>query len=71
MNDNSHGGGAGLVGSAFKLSRVFAEGWNTARKLSVTTRDGLTLHAMVELNPYANEPESTRWIEGFTKALGG
>ena len=71
MNDNSEGDGAGILGSAFKLSRVFAEGWNTARKLPVTARDGLTQQAIAELNPYANEPERTRWIEGFTKALDG
>ena len=71
MNNNSEGDGARIVGSAFKLSRVFAEGWNTARKLSVRARDGLTLHAIGELNPYLSEPERTRWTEGFTKALDG
>ena len=52
--------------SPFKLSRVFAEGWNTARSLSGV--DELNSRAIAKLNPYANEPARSRWIEGFAKA---
>ena len=46
---------------AFRLSRVYAEGWNAARDLNLE-KAGATP------NPYPNEPERTRWNEGFTKA---
>ena len=68
-NDNSSRGVAAVDVSAFKLSRIFAEGWNAARELSTEATDDLTLRAMTALNPYGNEPERSRWVEGFTKAL--
>jgi hypothetical protein len=52
--------------SSFKLSRVFAEGWNAARNLA--GGDELNREAIAGLNPYADEPARSRWIEGFTKA---
>jgi hypothetical protein len=54
--------------SPYKLSRVFAEGWNAARKLSSTVCDGLNGDGIAALNPYASEPARSRWTEGFTKA---
>ena len=69
VNDNSRRGGAPADVSRFKLSRIFAEGWNAARKLSTGVSDGLTVPARAALNPYASEPERSRWEEGFTKAL--
>lgn len=52
--------------SPFRLSRVFAEGWNAARKLPATGQ--LSGERIAKLNPYHNEPARSRWIEGFTKA---
>jgi len=49
--------------------RVLEEGWKAARDLSVEARAGLNLLTMAALNPYAAEPERSRWTEGFTKAL--
>ena len=69
VNDNSLRRAATIELSAFKLSRIFAEGWNAARDLSTEASDKLTLRAMTALNPYGNEPERSRWVEGFTKAL--
>ncbi|HEY0281185.1 MAG TPA: hypothetical protein VGC27_01010 [Rhizomicrobium sp.] len=58
-----------MSGSAtFKLSRVFAEGWNAASRLTAEESDGLDQRGAA-LNPYANEPEKSRWSEGFAKAL--
>ena len=68
VNDN-FADGAPIGGSAFKLRRVFAQGWNAARKLSSEARDELNLRVVATFNPYANEPERSRWVEGFTKAL--
>ena len=48
---------------AFRHSRIHAEGWNAAR----TPTGGSSKAA--GLNPYAAEPERSRWEEGFTKAL--
>lgn len=69
VNDNSNRRAASIEISTFKLSRIFAEGWNAARELSTAASDELTLRTMTALNPYANEPERSRWVEGFTKAL--
>jgi hypothetical protein len=69
-NDNSSRGVAAVDVSAFKLSRIFAEGWNAAHKLSGGECDRLSLRAMSALNPYRDEPGRSRWVEGFTEALG-
>ena len=69
VNDNSGRNAPEGDVSAFKLSRVFAEGWNTARKFPAEARDELTPKAVAALNPYADEPRKARWVEGFTKAL--
>ena len=57
-------------GKAFKLSRIYAEGWNAASRLSADESDGLDPCAVAALNPYVVEPERSRWSEGFAKALG-
>jgi hypothetical protein len=48
--------------SAFQRSRIYAEGWNAARALNSGAKP--------VSNPYASEPERSRWNEGFTQALG-
>ena len=55
---------------AFRLSRIYAEGWNTANKLAASERDALDLERIALLNPYALEADRSRWTKGFTKALG-
>lgn len=56
--------------TTFRLSRVYAEGWNKARKLSAKERDDVDVRRIAALNPYAAEPERSRWNEGFAKAIG-
>ncbi len=56
--------------AAFRLSRVFAEGWNKARELPDSARDELDPSRIAALNPYAAEPEKSRWSDGFKKAIG-
>ena len=55
---------------AFRLSRIYAEGWNAANKLSSEERDNLDLERMAILNPYLSEADRSRWTQGFAKALG-
>ena len=50
--------------ASFRLSRVYAQGWNAARQLSANTR----ADAAASLNPYTSEPERTRWLQGFANA---
>jgi len=45
---------------SFRLSRIYAEGWNAARCA--------TLEKRTPSNPYQAEPERTRWNEGFADA---
>jgi hypothetical protein len=44
--------------AAFRLSRVYAQGWNLAR----------TLKGSEQANPYSAEPERGRWQAGFADA---
>jgi hypothetical protein len=44
----------------FRLSRIYAQGWNAAR--AAGTADG------APANPYAAEPERSRWQAGFSQA---
>lgn len=43
--------------SPFRLSRIFAQGWNAARSDAAAA------------NPYAAEPEKSRWNEGYRGGL--
>ncbi len=54
-----------MIDAAFRLSRIYAEGWNTASKLSSSQCEDLDLGRMAALNPYAIEPKKARWSEGF------
>jgi hypothetical protein len=47
--------------AAFRHSRIYAQGWNAARVV--------TLKGGPPGNPYLSEPERSRWNEGFAQAL--
>ena len=47
---------------AFRLSRVYAEGWNAGRSAISRSRPFT--------NPYRSEPERLRWNEGYAAAKG-
>jgi len=49
--------------SAFRRSRIYAEGWNAARAQSPRTAT-----AQKPENPYTAEPERSRWNEGYANA---
>ncbi len=57
------------VGEAYRLSRIHAEGWNAAHRIVGSTLDALDGVQVESLNPYASDPERTRWNAGFTSAL--
>jgi hypothetical protein len=59
-----------ISSTAFRLSRIFAEGWNKARELSAKESDDVVSNRAAALNPYKAEPERSRWSEGFAKAIG-
>lgn len=42
----------------FRKSRIYAEGWNAARKSAKRSE-----------NPYTRDPERARWREGYTQGL--
>jgi hypothetical protein len=55
--------------TAFRLSRVEAEGWNEAQRRM--TDEALTADEdrISRLNPHAADPERARWHAGFSNAV--
>ena len=54
----------------FELSRIYAEGWNAAWKMSPAQAIVLARRGVAALNPYEAGAEHKRWAEGFGRALG-
>jgi hypothetical protein len=50
---------------AFRLSRIHAEGWNAARRVAPDGLADLGEAGIAALNPYASDPERSRWEAGF------
>ena len=55
--------------SAFALSRVYAQGWNTGKKLIASGRGEVTEPDVTARNPYSTPEERARWMKGITDAL--
>ncbi len=55
--------------SGFRLSRIRAEGWNAARRISASRLAGLNDEAVAALNPYSKDSERILWRTGFNEAL--
>lgn len=55
--------------TAFRLSRVEAEGWNEAQRRM--TDEALTADEdrISRLNPHTTDPERARWHAGFSNAV--
>ena len=49
--------------AAFRLSRIYAQGWNARKHQSLKTNPPDAI-----ANPYESEPERARWEQGFTAA---
>ena len=58
------------MSSDFALSRIYAEGWKAAGKLSPADSATLEAKGVAGLNPYTEEDARSRWAEGFGQALG-
>ena len=56
---------------AYRLSRVQAEGWNAAHRIGASTLDTFDGTQIESLNPYALDPERTRWCAGFRRFFCG
>jgi len=56
-----------------RLKRIFAQGWTAAERLTREQRRIVEADGSAPLNPHADEPERTRWSEGFdaARANGG
>jgi hypothetical protein len=54
--------------SPFHLSRIQAEGWNTARAYLVNG-DPSDVKRIASLNPYNDPMQRSRWFTGFNSAL--
>jgi len=52
----------------FRMSRIRAEGWNAARKYSLSGDPG-DEERIATLNPYHSEREREYWYLGFNSAL--
>ena len=52
-----------VASADFRLSRIYAQGWNAARPLSTRGR------FQKVINPYKSEPERDRWDKGYANAL--
>ncbi|MGQ0741414.1 MAG: hypothetical protein ACT4OG_03845 [Alphaproteobacteria bacterium] len=57
--------------NAFRLSRIYSQGWNAARKLVAEGAVDSDAKTAVVLNPYRHgtAEERERWTKGFTEAL--
>jgi hypothetical protein len=56
---------------AFELSRIYREGWNTAKKQMAAGLVDADEPSVSALNPQRDETERARWAKGFNEALGG
>jgi len=50
---------------SFRLSRIYATGWNAAKALSTDCLADLDADKIAAMNPYRNDDERRRWNEGF------
>ena len=53
--------------SSFAYSRIFAQGWNAARRSPLT--GGAEAQKVAAKNPYKTAHERARWDEGFAKGM--
>lgn len=54
---------------SFVLSRIYAQGWNTAKKLLIDKNLAATENVEASLNPYRTAQKAARWIKGFDESL--
>jgi hypothetical protein len=55
--------------NGFQLSRIYAQGWNAAKKLTADGNFGVEEMQISSLNPYRSTQEAARWTAGFEESL--
>lgn len=58
-----------MDGSAFRLSRIYGQGWNAAKQILAHQAESPHPKQSETLNPYASAEERTRWSKGFEEGL--
>jgi hypothetical protein len=53
----------------FELSRVYAKGWLAGMNCEDATSPQVIYRHAEALNPYRNDLERARWLQGFTQAV--
>jgi hypothetical protein len=53
----------------FELSRVYAKGWLAGMNCEEASSPQIIYRHAEALNPYRNELERARWLQGFTQAV--
>lgn len=53
----------------FELSRIYAQGWAAAGRLTDSQTDALGAQNVAALNPYIDKAGRERWDKGFARAL--
>ena len=54
---------------AFELSRIYGEGWNTAKKLLAAGKLDVDAPQAAVRNPHPGAEERLRWTKGFMEAI--
>ena len=55
--------------TAFGLSRIYAQGWNTGKKLLASGKWEAAAPHVAARNPYSTPEEQSRWTKGFMDAF--
>ena len=53
----------------FALSRIYAQGWNTGKKLRASGKGEVTAPNVTARNPYSTPEERLLWAKGLTDAF--
>jgi len=54
---------------AFELSRIYGQGWNTAKKLQASGKWDVDAPQAAARNPHRGAEERSRWTRGFMEAV--
>ena len=55
--------------TAYRLSRIYGEGWRAAKEMLLLPREDLHANPIAPENPHVALEERARWSKGFEDAL--
>jgi hypothetical protein len=55
--------------STFELSRIYSQGWTTAKRLLACRDNAANAEQATALNPYRTAEERAHWAKGFVDGL--